>query len=135
MVNAALGTVLWTSYAEASSVLEPHLRTSPVTLAAISGAAAGGCQALIAAPVENVRHALEGGTSIARSWSHVWHEVFRGPIAHAPPVEKREKKEELRQFREWSKEVRDMAGRGWDGWGWGLAKVRQSQYIPFNTVI
>ncbi|TFY68247.1 hypothetical protein EVG20_g3642 [Dentipellis fragilis] len=60
LVNAALGTVLWATYAETSSALQPFLGSYPVAVAALSGAAAGGSQALVAAPTENVRLAIEG---------------------------------------------------------------------------
>ena len=49
MVNVLLGSVLWTTYSQASDVFEPHIR-SPIALAAVSGAIAGGAQALLAAP-------------------------------------------------------------------------------------
>lgn len=89
------------------------------TTAAISGAVAGGMQALVAAPAENVRLLLEGGTY--HSWSHAWKEVFRGtPSTHR--TSKAQQINEIRQVRSWMKDVGDMAGRGWDGWGWGCAK-------------
>ncbi|KAG1748979.1 uncharacterized protein EDB91DRAFT_1235527 [Suillus paluster] len=113
VVNAMLGTVLWTTYTETSNYLEAHLETHPTFVAALSGAAAGGTQALVAAPVEN------GGTS--RGWPHAWQEVFRGT---EPPrsASRTDNIQEIRQVRHWMKEVSQMAGRGWDGWGWGCAK-------------
>ncbi|KAI0647231.1 hypothetical protein C8Q79DRAFT_925810 [Trametes meyenii] len=119
-VNGLLGVVLWSTYTEASSTLEPYLAPHPTTLAALSGAAAGGAQALLAAPAENMRFALEG-TSRATGWHDAWKEVFRRT---EPPTDlpRQAQLHEARQVREWMKEVGEMAGRGWDGWGWGCAK-------------
>lgn len=119
-VNAFLGTVLWATYAESSSFLEPHIGNSPTLLAAASGAIAGGSQAFIAAPAENVRIIIEGGTK--GGWTHAWKEVFRGTVPASPAPTKEENLREIRQVREWMKEVRGMAGRGWDGWGFGVVK-------------
>jgi hypothetical protein len=120
LVNASLGTVLWAAYSESSSALGSYdgLGTRPIMIAAISGAVAGGAQAVVAAPAENVRLAIERGTG--RGWSHAWKEVLRGtaPIQTTGSASLRE----LRQVRSWIMDVRDMAGRGWNGWGWGLAK-------------
>ncbi|KAL1944617.1 hypothetical protein VTO73DRAFT_3047 [Trametes versicolor] len=120
LVNGLLGFVLWSTYTEASSTLEPYLAPHPTTLAAISGATAGGAQALLAAPAENMRFALEG-TSRATGWSDAWKEVFRRtePSSDLP---RQERLLEARQVRDWMKEVGEMAGRGWEGWGWGCAK-------------
>ena len=85
--------------------------------AAISGAVAGGAQAVVAAPAENVRLAIERGTG--GGWSHAWKEVLRGTALDQPTATGLR---ELRQVRSWMMDVRDMAGRGWNGWGWGLAK-------------
>ncbi|KAF7441061.1 hypothetical protein PC9H_001410 [Pleurotus ostreatus] len=119
VVNALLGAVLWSTYSEASAVLSPYLNTHPTTLAATAGAISGATQALIAAPAENVRLVIEGGAG-GHGWSHAWKEVFRGTqvVGHT----KRRQIEDIRQVRYWMKEVGDMAGRGWDGWGWGCAK-------------
>lgn len=119
MVNLVLGSVLWTTYTEASTRFGPHL-DSQVSVAALSGAMAGGAQALVAAPAENVRFVLEGG-SPATGWSHAWKEVFRGTRTSLP-LSKRDELHEARQIRDWMREVSDMAGRGWDGWKWGVAK-------------
>jgi len=118
-VNALLGTVLWASYTEAQSAFSPYLGDHPTLHAAASGAVAGGAQAIIAAPAENVRLVIEGGTG--DGWSHAWKEVFRGtePIRH---VSRAEELNEARQIRDWMRDVRDMAGRGWDGWGFGIIK-------------
>ncbi|KAF8503525.1 hypothetical protein F5888DRAFT_1662953 [Russula emetica] len=120
LVNASLGTVLWAVYSESSSALGScdSLEARPITIAAISGAVAGGAQAIVAAPAENVRLAIERGTG--RGWSHAWKEVLRGttPIKSTESASLRE----LRQVRSWMTDVRNMAGRGWNGWGWGLAK-------------
>ncbi len=119
MVNVMLGSVLWTTYSEASTIFEPHFG-SPIALAALSGALAGGAQALVAAPAENVRLVLEGGSS-STGWSHAWKEVFRGTNA-IPAMSKQDQLHEARQVRDWMREVGDMAGRGWNGWKWGVAK-------------
>ena len=88
-------------------------------VATLAGAVAGGMQACIGAPAENVRLVLEGGTS--QGWSHAWKEVFRG-TDDSSRVTKEQKMQEIRQVRGWMREVQGMAGRGWDGWGWGCAK-------------
>ena len=120
IVNAALGTVLWTAYSESSSVLSSRtaLEAHPIMIATISGAIAGGAQAIVAAPAENVRLAIE--RSAGGDWSHAWKEVVRGTTPNQPIG--RTSLHELREVRSWMMNVRDMAGRGWKGWGWGLAK-------------
>ncbi|TFK42719.1 hypothetical protein BDQ12DRAFT_709976 [Crucibulum laeve] len=118
-VNALLGTILWTGYAEAHSTLGQYTGNHPIFLAAVSGGLAGGVQALAAAPVENVRLLMEGG-SPRHSWSHAWKEVFRKADSPAIPIQR--KREDIRHLRSWMNEVRDMAGHGWNGWGWGCAK-------------
>ena len=119
LVNAGLGTVLWTAYGETSSTLEPFLPTQTLPNAAVSGAVAGACQAVVAAPAENVRLLLEQGFN-GHSWSCAWKEVFREkvdtPKAGVQPLN------EIRQLRNWMQDVGQMAGRGWEGWGWGCAK-------------
>jgi len=117
LVNALLGTVLWTTYAEASSALANH--THPITCAFLAGGLAGGVQAVVAAPADNIRHAIEGGTG---GWSHAWKEVFRDTDAVTPPKSKAEAVVQARRVRDWMQEVGGMAGRGWSGWGWTLAK-------------
>ena len=119
-MNASLGTVLWATYSETSSALSSrdNLEAHPIMIAAISGALAGGAQAIVAAPAENVRLAIERGAG--RGWSHAWKEVVRGTAQNQPTGSASLR--ELRQFRSWMLDVRDMAGRGWNGWGWGLAK-------------
>jgi hypothetical protein len=47
--------------------------------------------------------------------------VFRGS-AHIPNATKEQRREEIRRVRRWMNEVGGMAGRGWDGWGWGVFK-------------
>ena len=121
IVNGALGYVLWSTYSSTSDLLEPHLPNSPICVAALSGAVAGGTQALVAAPAENVRLAIEGGSTSARGWSHAWKEVFRGTRT-AETQSRIDEVHEARQVRDWMKEVGEMAGRGWDGWAWGCAK-------------
>ncbi|PCH38143.1 hypothetical protein WOLCODRAFT_130711, partial [Wolfiporia cocos MD-104 SS10] len=120
IVNGALGYVLWTTYSEVSDALETRI-SDPLALAAISGASAGGMQALVAAPAENVRLAVEGGSTSARGWSHAWKEVFRGTQPRSTTPTRNEVRE-ARQVRDWMRDVTDMAGRGWEGWGWGCAK-------------
>ncbi|THV07934.1 hypothetical protein K435DRAFT_741410 [Dendrothele bispora CBS 962.96] len=120
LVNAVLGTVLWTTYAETSSLIEPHLGHHPTFSAALSGSVAGGAQALVAAPAENVRLLLEGGT-VYHGWSHAWKEVFRGTSQRSLSSRKQDI-QDMRQVRLWMKEVGEMAGRGWDGVGYGVVK-------------
>ncbi|KAJ3741801.1 hypothetical protein DFH05DRAFT_249899 [Lentinula detonsa] len=120
LVNTLLGTVLWTTYTEASKVIEPHLPRHPTMTAALSGAIAGGFQAIVAAPAENVRLLFEGGFGY-HSWSHAWKDVFRGTELRGT-TSRMENIEDARQVRRWMKEVGDMAGRGWNGWYWGCAK-------------
>lgn len=119
LANALLGVVLWTTYSEVSSAIEPHVGHHPTLIAAISGACAGATQALVAAPVENVRLLIEGGT-VSHSWSHAWKEVFRATSNTS--MSRTENMQEIRKIRSWMKDVGDMAGKGWDGWGWGLMK-------------
>ncbi|KAI0065485.1 hypothetical protein BV25DRAFT_1850911 [Artomyces pyxidatus] len=121
IINAALGTVLWATYAETSAALATQLDNYPISVAALSGGVAGGMQAIVAAPAENLRLAIEGGSTKGGGWSHAWQEVFRG-TASDQHLTRQERLRNARQVREWMKEVRGMAGRGWDGWGWGLAK-------------
>jgi len=121
LVNAALGAVLWATYSESTSALRSYdgLKTHPIMIATISGAIAGGTQAIAAAPAENVRLAIERSTT-GGGWSHAWKEVLRGT---APTQSTgKESLRELKQVRRWMMDVGDMAGRGWNGWGWGLAK-------------
>jgi hypothetical protein len=118
-VNILLGSVLWATYTEASSALEQYC-DQPIVVAAISGAAAGGAQALVAAPAENARLLLEGG-SATTGWSHAWKEVFRGTHTNSA-MSRQDQLHEARKVRDWMREVSGMAGRGWDGWKWGFAK-------------
>ena len=118
-VNALLGTVLWASYAEAYSTFEPYLGDHPTLHAAASGAVAGGAQAVIGAPAENVRLVIEGGTG--DGWSHAWKEVFRG-TEPTRRMSRAEERNQARQVRDWMRDVGEMAGRGWDGWGFGFIK-------------
>ncbi|KAF8636639.1 hypothetical protein AX17_003447 [Amanita inopinata Kibby_2008] len=120
LVNALLGTVLWSTYTTTHDLVEPFAGQQSTMTAALSGAAAGGVQALVAAPAENVRIILEG-TSGSRSWAHAWQEVFRGNSKPSPASDPKAI-HEIRELRSWWKEVGEMAGRGWEGWGWGCAK-------------
>lgn len=141
-VNTFLGTVLWSSYSYSSMYLESVIPTHPIIVAATSGALAGATQALAAAPAENVRLVLEGAegagpvktllgqapnSHASAGWTNAWKEVFRGrdPIVHA------QSREEVRAVAQWMKEVRGMAGRGWDGWGWGIGKDSAGAVIRF----
>ena len=132
LANGLLGIVLWSTYSEVSSRLEPHLACHPTALAALSGACAGGAQALLAAPAENMRFALEG-TSPATGWSDAWKEVFL-KTEPTTPMASSEQLREARQVRDWMREVGEMAGRGWEGWGWGCAKdicgTHSSLHLP-----
>lgn len=119
LVNAALGTILWATYAETYSIIEPHCGRHPIFSAGLAGGVAGGVQALLAAPAENVRILLEGGSG-GSSWSKSWKDVFRG--TRSSEVLQQKDIEDIRQLRRWMKDVGDMAGRGWSGWGWGLGK-------------
>ncbi|KAF8581218.1 hypothetical protein K439DRAFT_1636374 [Ramaria rubella] len=95
---------------------------SPFVAAAISGGCAGSVQALAAAPAENVRIVLEGGQARG-SWSVAWREVFSGTeslASHSP--EPARHRDEVRKIRHWVREVRGMAGKGWQGLGFGVAK-------------
>jgi len=121
IVNAALGTILWGTYAEASRRLEPLLESHTLSNATISGAIAGACQAVVAAPAENARILLEHGFG-AQSWSCTWKEVFREKPALSPSENVSRRLQEIRQLRGWLHEVGHMAGRGWNGWGWGCGK-------------
>jgi hypothetical protein len=116
LVNATLGFVLWESYGVASSGLEAYLSTRSLANAAVSGAVAGACQALVAAPAENVRLTLEGGFR-GHSWSCAWKEVFREKRPRSNPAAKSQQIHEIRELRTWFQEVGHMAGRGWEGWG------------------
>ncbi|KAL5533179.1 hypothetical protein ACEPAF_4955 [Sanghuangporus sanghuang] len=118
-VNALLGTVLWSSYSEASDFLEGQL-SNPLAVSMVSGVVAGGAQAIVAAPAENVRFILEGGGS-HMDWSDAWKDVFRGTQTDTIKS-KSQALHEARQVRLWMQEVGEMAGRGWKGFGWGFAK-------------
>ena len=134
VVNALLGTVLWTTYSEASALLGSRIPSlSPTAVAAVSGCCAGSVQALAAAPAENVRIVLEGGRSRG-SWSVAWKEVFAGaePLSHFPNRgEIAQHRDEVRRVREWVREVRGMAGRGWQGLGFGVAKDSCGKFLSF----
>lgn len=119
VANAVLGTVLWTTYTECSGYLQSSLGAHSMFAVALSGAAAGGMQALVAAPVENARLVIECGTG--KGWSHAWKEVFRG-TQQTHITSRSAQIRDIRQVRLWMKDVGGMAGRGWTGWGWGCGK-------------
>ncbi|PFH50081.1 hypothetical protein AMATHDRAFT_4326 [Amanita thiersii Skay4041] len=122
VVNALLGTVLWSTYTTAYEIIEPLLGQHPTLTTALSGAIAGGMQAFIAAPAENVRLILEGSSG-GHSWSHAWQEVFKRPSGMASSHNSTKTTvHEIRELRNWWKDVGEMAGRGWEGWGWGCIK-------------
>lgn len=85
-------------------MLEPHLPNHPTAVAALSGAVAGGMQAIAAAPAENLRMVLEGGEA-GHSWSRAWKEVFRGTRASPGTATKQQQLQEVREVRGWMKEV------------------------------
>jgi len=134
IVNTLLGVVLWESYSISSSHLEALLPDHPIAIAAASGAIAGGCQSVAAAPAENVRIVLESTKKVDAvkavlgrlghvpdthsGWMHAWKQVFVGhqPLAEATT------REEVRELSRWAQEIKGLAGRGWDGWTWGCAK-------------
>ncbi|KAF9458672.1 hypothetical protein BDZ94DRAFT_1313087 [Collybia nuda] len=121
LVNALLGTVLWTTYTETSKAIESTFEHHPTLTTALAGGVAGGMQALVAAPAENVRIIMEGGsTRIGNPASNAWKEVFRG-TSHVSNS-KQTDIHDIRQVRRWMKDVGEMAGRGWGGWGWGFGK-------------
>lgn len=118
LVNAALGTVLWAAYGETSSQLDSFLPSQTLVNSAMSGAVAGACQAVVAAPAENVRLLLERGFH-GHSWTCAWKEVFHSRV-EIPKA--KTQLNDMRQLRIWMHDVGQMAGRGWEGWGWGCAK-------------
>ncbi|KAJ3564278.1 hypothetical protein NP233_g8398 [Leucocoprinus birnbaumii] len=96
------------------------MKNHPIIGAALSGSIAGGAQALVAAPAENVRLAIEGGAS-----GHSWLQAWRSIMHRDPGYQKESHTNQLhdvRELRKWMREVGEMAGRGWHGWGWGCAK-------------
>ncbi|TDL27304.1 hypothetical protein BD410DRAFT_762087 [Rickenella mellea] len=117
IINATLGTILWASYSQASSLLDRWNWHFSVKSAACGGVA-GGTQALFAAPAENLRLIMEGRSH--SGWSHAWKTVFLGADHAVPKTDIT--RQDLRRWRSWIREFGDMAGRGWDGWGWGCGK-------------
>ena len=116
-VNALLGVILWSTYGETSAFLHERMN-HPLAVSLISGGVAGGAQAVVAAPAENLRLRIENGAH--SGWSAAWKDVFVG--THTDQVLSRENLRDARQIRTWMKEVGEMAGRGWNGWTWGLCK-------------
>ncbi len=93
-----------------------------VVTSAVSGSAAGFIQALAGAPADNVRSLMGRGVyhpeKSVSGWRHAWKEVFRET---EPTVvvgnmkdksQARQEIKEIREIRNWVKEVRAMAGRG-----------------------
>ena len=123
------GSCLWFVYAETYRHIESHLEHRHTTIvAAISGGVAGGTQGLLAAPAENVRIILEGG-SIQGTWRNVWREVFKGTKGVAL------KTKEARETQAWMHEVRGMVGRGWEGWRIGVAKDIVGWYLLGSAIL
>jgi len=121
IVNAALGTILWTTYSVTHSALQTHIHNT-LAVSALAGGVAGGIQALAAAPAENVRIVLEGGSQHA-GWTDAWKEVFLATKANQDLASQATmQRTDARLVREWMREVRGTAGRGWDGWRWTCAK-------------
>ncbi|KXN90543.1 hypothetical protein AN958_04215, partial [Leucoagaricus sp. SymC.cos] len=120
VVNTMLGTVLWTTYAKTSIIVEPLMQDRSAMAAAVSGGIAGGIQALVAAPAENLRLAIQGGTS-AQSWMQAWRSMMRSTSVASRDLRATQLKE-FRETRKWMQDVSEMAGRSWNGWGWGCAK-------------
>lgn len=118
-INALLGVVLWETYSETSTFLDKRL-SHPLAVSALSGAVAGGAQAIVAAPAENVRLVLQG-KSAHSGWSSAWKDVFLGAQVDQS-LTREQTLRDARQVRLWVKEVGDLAGNGWKGWKWGLAK-------------
>lgn len=119
-VNAFLGTVLWTTYHETSLMLENYM-SHPLAISSISGGVAGGMQAIVAAPAENVRLIIEGTSHTHSEWTTAWRHVFLGSST-TKNMSRAERMHEARLVGQWMKEVGEMAGRGWNGWTWGFAK-------------
>jgi len=130
LVNATLGAVLWGAYGETSKRLEPSLGSHTLANSAISGAVAGASQALIAAPAENVKLLLEHGL-VGHSWTCVWKEVLREKNVPGPTSATSIRFQDFRPLRGWLQEVGAMAGRGWNGWGWGCAKDTFGEHPVF----
>jgi hypothetical protein len=118
VLNALLGTVLWETYAETSRFLEAHLENRNLN-ATISGGLAGASQAIVAAPVENVSILFKSGFK-GHSWSCAWKEVFRETAIVRNPAAR--SLQDIRQIRTWVRDVGQMAGRGWNGWGYTVCK-------------
>jgi len=85
---------------------------------------AGPVKALLGQSPTNHPH-----TSTSAGWTHAWKEVFRG----RDPIVNAHSREEVRAVTQWMKEVRGVAGRGWDGWGWGVGKDSAGAVILFHT--
>ena len=131
LVNAMLGTILWTSYAEANRRLEGLLGHHALANAVLSGGIAGACQAIAGAPAENVRMILEHGFG-GESWFCVWKEVFKKRAVHPRSQGISERHRNIRYLRSWLKEVGEMAGRGWNGWAWGCGSICLSDTSLIN---
>ncbi|KAG8745113.1 hypothetical protein FRC10_008724 [Ceratobasidium sp. 414] len=127
LVNTCLGTLLFTTYSVTyDAAHRDGVYPNSTAASAVAGATAGAVHAVAGAPAENVRLLLEGGTTgpqtSIKGWRQAWKDVF---IDSSQPNIRQSKitsRREAREIREWMREVGDMAGRGWEGWGWSCAK-------------
>lgn len=152
-INAFLGTILFQSYTGISTALSDACPDhSSIIIAAASGAAAGAIQSVIGAPADNVRILLENGSLHGSlgghsGWRDAWKVIFKGPETLDPRPEslrvdgtqpngtaRTSLRHQARDAKRWMNEVKGMAGRGWDGWGWGCAKdvVGAISLFPFT---
>ena len=74
-VDPLLDVVLWSTYGETSAFLHERMN-HPLAVSLISGGVAGGAQAVVAAPAENLRLRIENGAH--SGWSAAWKDVFVG---------------------------------------------------------
>lgn len=97
-------------------------------------------QSIVGAPADNLRILLEDGISSKSldghsGWRDAWKKIFRGAEPLNPRPEhlsvagsrpnntaRASARRQARDVKRWMNEVKGMAGRGWDGWGWGCAK-------------
>ncbi|KAG9103123.1 hypothetical protein FRC06_000149 [Ceratobasidium sp. 370] len=127
LVNTCLGALLFTTYSVTYDALHrPGRYQNSTAASAVAGATAGAIQSLAGAPAENVRLLLEGGTtgpqSTIKGWRQAWKDVFIDSSQPNIQQNKITSRREAREIREWMREVGEMAGRGWEGWGWSCAK-------------
>ncbi|EJT98349.1 hypothetical protein DACRYDRAFT_118645 [Dacryopinax primogenitus] len=134
-VNTTMGTVLFSSYTFAHSVLSsrPQLKEHSTAVAALAGAGAGAAHGLVGAPLDNVARYLAGDKSWRQAWGEAFHlsppppaSTARNPVQASAPHPTSQYPPptltEAREAKQWLWEWRHMAGRGWTGWRWGCAK-------------